>query len=530
MRLKHCPAVFPDNFFPHNDMLESRVIYQHSTSTLLVDPSRSIALNLFINGFSAGVPLCAGLGICGKCALIVHENPPGPSAKDYEFFSRADLTRGWRLGCSHYPQPGQTYEIPEAERQSEFFWSSKTAVSGLGIDVGTTSIKWGFRHECGQISSGQAMNPQMGAGPDIMSRLSFALENHHNHKFLQKLIIERADSILNLAGMEPGHACITGNPAMIYLMLGRDVSGLAVSPYALDYSGGSLETIGSSGFAAFIPKLWSPFAGADLSAGLEWILEAKKPLYPFLLADFGTNGELVLALSPEKYLVTSVALGPALEGIGLRFGSPFRQGTAAGFILNSQGIEPEGRWDKGRVSGSGYISLVGHLIRLNLLTAAGHFSPGKSPVARMIQQNIRDGRMYLGKNFFIDGRDVEEILKVKAAFSLAFGFLCAHAGIAPDELKTIFIAGALGEHANIKDLETLGFFPPGSSNKCCVAGNTALKGAVMLAGDESRQEQNILRARLVEPLNLGSDMNRFSEMFALHMQFNYPRQNTEFPS
>ena len=509
-------------------MLESRVIYQHSTSTLLVDPSRTLAWNLFMNGFSAGIPLCAGLGKCGKCALVFHDNAPIPSEKDYDYFSRADLDIGWRLGCSHYPQSGQTYEIPEAESFSEFFWSSKTRPEGLGIDIGTTFIKWGVKHECGQVSSGQAMNPQMGAGPDIMSRLSFACENSQNFRFIQRLVTEKTVSILSQAGIKTGHVCITGNPAMIYLLLGRDVSGLAVSPYVLEYSGGKFETVGSNGFAAFIPKLWSPFAGGDLSAGLDWILTEENPAYPFLLADFGTNGELVLGLSPHKYLVTSVALGPALEGIGLRFGSPFRQGTAAGFILNSQGIEAEGRWDTGRVSGSGYISLVGHLIRLKLLTVAGHFAPGKTPVAKRIQQNIRDGRMYLGKSFYIDGRDIEEILKVKAAFSVAFCFLCTRAGISPDELRTIYIAGALGEHANIKDLETLGFFPPGSSNKCCVVGNSALKGAVMLAGDESRQKQNILRARLVEPLNLGIDMDRFSKMFALHMQFNFPRHTAGF--
>ncbi len=463
------------------------------------------------------------MGTCGQCAVLFHGNSPRPSKKDCSCFTPRQLAQGLRLGCSHYPEPDQSLEIVSKQQQACFAWAGQEAPLCLGIDIGTTSVKWGFEHHKGLISQGLAINPQMGAGPDIMSRLSFAGENSANFMLLGRLLREELDSILDLSRVPEGRICVTGNPAMLHFLLGRDIAGLSVSPYSLDYSGGVSEYLGQRQVRAFIPSLWSPFVGADISAGLCWLLQEIKPAYPFLFADFGTNGELVLALSPDKYLTASVALGPALEGVGLRFGSPDREGVASGFVLSSRGIEPSGPWHGGKVSGSGYISLLAHLIRLKLISVSGLFSDqGLSPIARRISSNFKDGRLSIGGFFYLDGRDIESFLKVKAAFTLGLSFLCAQGGLSPDKLKAIHIAGALGQHSNLSDLETLGFFPPGSSQKSLVVGNTSLKGAVLLARDNNQRQVNINLARLVESINLGAQQEYLLSRFARHMTFEYP--------
>lgn len=502
-------------------MLTIQITHQHKSRKVTVDPSRTLAQNLFIQGFLKGVPLCSGIGSCGRCTIIFHNNPPVPSRKDHAHFSSQELEQGLRLGCVHYPRPEQSFELLGAEASRTFSWASQDNPVCLGIDIGTTSVKWCFKHADGQESLGEVMNPQMGAGPDIMSRMSFARENPQHRELLNRLLLEEINSVLDLGHVPDDRICVTGNSAMIHFLLDRDISGLSVAPYHLDYPGGTQEwLVYGAGF--FIPALLSPFVGADISAGLQWIVEAVRPCYPFLLADFGTNGELVLAISPDKYIATSVALGPALEGIGLRFGSPSGKGVATRFVLSGQGMDPGGSWHTGKVSGSGYISLLGHLIRLKLVSPSGHFTRGQSPIARKIFSGIRDGRLSLSRDFFLDGRDIEEILKVKAAFTLGLSFLCAQGNVSIDKLQAIYIAGALGQHSNLTDLESLGFFPPGSSHKSHVVGNTSLKGAILLACDKGRRQENANLARHVQPVNLGTEQEYASSRFARHMLFEYP--------
>ncbi|MFP4396965.1 MAG: ASKHA domain-containing protein [Desulfonatronovibrio sp.] len=503
-------------------MIKIQVTYRAESRAVPVDPSRNLAMNLFVQGFFKGVPLCGGLGNCGKCALIFSNSPPKPSPKDLEYFSPEKLQAGWRLGCSHYPAKNQEVKVPENEAAFDFVWSSSGKPVSLAIDIGTTSLKWAFVHNNFKISYGQTVNPQMGAGPDIMSRLSFARESPDNQNLLMNLLSRNLGTILDLGPVPDDRICVAGNPAMIHLLLGRDISGLSVSPYFLDYFGGSSEQLGRQIKKAFIPPLWSPFIGADISAGLFWILEKQKPDFPFLLADFGTNGELVLALSRDKYLATSIALGPALEGVGLRFGSPFQRGVASRFILDRQGVKTPDSWRTGKVSGSGYISLLALLLRLKLISVSGHFLPAQTPIARKIEEKIEAGRLNLTDGFYLEAHDIEEILKVKAAFTLALSFLCAQADLPVEKLQTIFIAGALGEHSNSSDLETLGFFPSGFSHKCQVLGNTSLKGAILLAADNSKRRKIVEQAQFIQPVNLSSNQEYISSRFAGHMAFEYP--------
>jgi uncharacterized 2Fe-2S/4Fe-4S cluster protein (DUF4445 family) len=79
--------------------------------------------------------------------------------------------------------------------------------------------------------------------------------------------------------------------------------------------------------------------------------------------------------------------------------------------------------------------------------------------------------------------DIEEILKLKAAFNLAFSRLLAEAGLMPADLASVRLAGAVAEHTRASDLERLGFLPAGLLPRVHVAGNTSLAGAELLATD-----------------------------------------------
>jgi len=81
---------------------------------------------------------------------------------------------------------------------------------------------------------------------------------------------------------------------------------------------------------------------------------------------------------------------------------------------------------------------------------------------------------------FFTGRDAPELLQVKAAFNLAFSRLLAEAGLGPDDVQTLYLAGALGEHVRPAALEELGFVPPGMQPRIRALGNTSLAGASLL--------------------------------------------------
>ncbi|WP_051617234.1 ASKHA domain-containing protein [Desulfonatronovibrio hydrogenovorans] len=495
------------------------------SETHTFDPGRTLALNLFVHGYYSGVALCSGIGNCGKCQVLFRSSSPAPTSKDLDFFSPWQIRQGMRLACSHFPGTGQHIEVFPQKQEEEPVPDILDSAAGAGIDIGTTSIKWKIFNSGGGGTSGKTINPQMGAGPDVMSRLSFASESSQNMGLLTGLIRSEIGAILNNAGYLGDDVCITGNPAMIYLLLGRDISGLSTAPYTLEYKAGQLEKLAGTSIQAYIPALFSPFVGADISAGLTYLLQCVRPEYPFLFADLGTNGELVLALSPDCLLATSVALGPALEGIGLRFGSPHARGVAARFVLTKDGLGLPEDW-KGRVSGSGYISLVAHLLRLKVLSAQGHFQNPVNPLASRVSTGIRDRRLWLGSDFFLGARDIEEILKVKAAFSLGLSFLCTRAGISPEMLKKVCIGGDLGRHADPADLETLGFFPSGTSHKCQILGNTSLLGAVLLAKRGDFRMENQRLGQWVESINMADDEEYLAGRFARHMIFDYPELGT----
>jgi uncharacterized 2Fe-2S/4Fe-4S cluster protein (DUF4445 family) len=117
-------------------------------------------------------------------------------------------------------------------------------------------------------------------------------------------------------------------------------------------------------------------------------------------------------------------------------------------------------------------------------------------------------------------RDVEELLKVKAACNLAVERLLAESGLRPPEVVTIFLGGALGSHLPPRHLEGLGFFPSGWAGRCRAAGNTSLAGArLFLALAEAREFAERLPER-TRVTDLVSDPG-FSRAFVSAMCFEY---------
>ena len=184
---------------------------------------------------------------------------------------------------------------------------------------------------------------------------------------------------------------------------------------------------------------------------------------PFLLADMGTNGEFVLArpprpdqdpADPPPLLAASVPLGPALEGVGLRCGGPAGPGGVTAFRAGPEGLTAVVSGGKDgdaprHICGTGYPSLIRLLLQSGLLDADGRFRPdapaepgplaiSARPPAASLRPDTAPGStgellLPLPGKLFLSAGDVEAVLQVKAAFSLAVERLLAEAGLAPTD-------------------------------------------------------------------------------------------------
>ncbi len=485
---------------------------------LLVSSDLTFSQALFMAGFFLTAPLCGGIGRCGKCLIRYLVPAPDATPVERDILPLEGLARGDRLACRHYPRPGDIIEV--LSLPCPRYTSTKGLHGkGLAVDLGTTTLKWALVSEA-LMTSGSEINPQMGGGSEVMSRIAFAARGAAQQEYLRQVVIERLETWFKEA-KEVESLVVVGNSAMMYLLLGLDLKGLASSPYRLSYHGDSMEQLSPLLPAAYIPPLIAPFLGADISAGLgSLLLDPAHPKYPFLFCDLGTNGEFVLALSPEEFLGASIPMGPALEGVGLRLGAPAGPGVITRFSLQPGGVKPWGAPAGNRMSGSGYLSLLALLFRLGLVNVSGGFEPPGTPLASRIVAETDKGRLMLRQGIVLDGKDVEEVLKVKAAFNLGVSKLLQEAGLSLVEVKRIVLAGALGEHISIDDLTTLGFLPVSAGNRTVTSGNTALGGAGRLLNNIRARRRTKEIAERIQVLDLAAAPD-FQASYIERMRFGF---------
>jgi uncharacterized 2Fe-2S/4Fe-4S cluster protein (DUF4445 family) len=479
--------------------------------------------------------------------------PPDPLPEDRRVFSPGELADGWRLGCRHQPAEGLRAELPSGIRPEPSApapspSSFRARPAFLAVDLGTTTLEWRLETpDRSLLCRGGRINPQMGAGSEVISRLAAAASERGRAR-LQDLVLSALIALVR--GAESGGEirvralCLAANPAMTALALGRDIGGLARAPYSLPCAGGNWERLPSLP-PIWTPPLLSPFVGGDISSGYASLaLDPQKagPDWPFLLADLGTNGEFLLALSPAECLVASVALGPALEGIGLSCGTEARPGAVTGFSFSARGLRPvffqeERASPAAGITGTGYLSLLHVLRRAGALTEDGRFSLARSPIlcrggmgASLSPQGEAmpprglggEGpgmpTLFLDDGLFLTAGDVEEILKVKAAFSLGLRRLLAETGLGAADLAQIYVAGSLGRFADREAWTSLGFFPPGIQARLTAVGNASLDGAALLLARARAREALLAWAGGVRTLDLASDPV-FVREFGAQMRF-----------
>ncbi len=530
---------------------------------------QTLAQAIWLSGKLPPRPLCSGLGSCALCKVRFMHAAPEALEIEKTLLSAQHITEGWRLACRHTMKSlastiGTNIDLSLFNTQTPHENSNvahttlnlkKAECSHgstfLAVDLGTTSLCWKALHhshtdqQIHTIAEGKCLNPQMGAGSDIISRLQMAMHKE-GIKTLSGLVRKQLQQICqNLPPIN--QICLAANTAMTAIFLEKDCTGLAHAPYSLPMAGNATYTIADLA-PIYIPPQLAPFVGGDISAGYAALLQEKNVAYPFLLADLGTNGEFILAIDEHTSFITSVPMGPALEGIGLTFGqmvhnftesipddfSDNTQGIVHKVSLNPQGLQAHTINNKapGRLCGTGYLSLIHALVRSHCIAVEGYFTPQSTtaPLFKKIAAhfNSHNNETIFNlwphddtKNIYLRATDVEEILKVKAAFSLAVQELLKTAHMRPADLQKIYISGAMGTHVQPTDLEGLGFIPEGIGKKITALGNTSLEGACILLIKPQEKARLQSFAKHCTHVELVQD-SLFTEKFMRHMQFSYP--------
>ncbi len=507
--------------------MKSILAHTHNGKSLEITPDqgRTLGQALFLGGLWPNVPLCAGLGRCGLCKVRFISEAPAPISEETKRFSANELAQGWRLSCLHPATPCEL-DIPEPPRSHKLRKTTQksTAPLSLAVDLGTTTVHWVAFNPAGSIAQGEELNPQIGLGSEVMARLAFAA-TQGGAELLRGRILKLIQEIIAFLPAPVKQLAVSGNPAMTALLLGLPTSRLATAPYELPDTCGREFNLAPDLPPAYIPPLFAPFVGADLSAGLVALhFSVPLPKTPFLLADLGTNGEFVLQL-PDETMVTSVPMGPALEGVGLSSGRTAAPGVITAFSLKPDGPSPlfgagEPESEPLGMTGTASLSLCALLLRNGLLEPSGQFAAGHTPLAQKIATRFTtfQGEPAFGvtDNIFLCASDVEEILKVKAAFNLA---LTALASGTNQTNLTLHLAGAIGEHVSLDDLERLGFLPPGLALQTLRAGNTSLAGTRLLLENPQARTwiESFDQPRVID---LASDPD-FGTLYLERMVFKY---------
>lgn len=379
---------------------------------------------------------------------------------------------------------------------------------GMAVDLGTTKIAASLTDLTTgkELSVAGALNPQIGYGEDVITRLAYAFRNKDGSRTLASEVRGSIDDLLGrlVAGagvkrMQVTDVCIVGNTAMTHLLLELPVRQLATSPYVaatkapVDVKARTLGVSCAPGAYVHILPCIGGFVGADHVAMI-LANHLDRADHTVIGIDIGTNTEIVLVNSGKKTMTSvSCASGPAFEGAHISDGMRAASGAIEAVFLSDTGciLKTVGGSAPVGLCGSGIIDAVAELRRCRMINSRGRLSKAN--------ERIREGRYgpeFLlasekqsgsGREVVITQQDVNEVQLAKGAIRAGVEILMEATDTDPKDVKEVIIAGAFGSFLNVENTLNIGLIPRLSNASCRQVGNAALVGARMAL--LSRQER-----------------------------------------
>ena len=411
--------------------------------------------------------------------------------------------------------------------------SAELTAYGAAVDIGTSKIiVYLMDLEKGRLVDQEALeNPQMRYGEDVITRITEALEEGPRLE-LTRLAAEGINELLatlcarqDIAARHLYDMVVVGNTAMHHLAIGLSPAGLSSAPFvpALDepvsFRAADLDiAMNPEGRVNFMPPI-AGFVGSDCLAVIAAThLEAKRK--PAIAVDIGTNTEIAL-VHDGQVSVTSCASGPAFEGYQITCGMKATEGAIERVHFAPDGrprtVKTIGGAAPVGICGSGVVDVLAGLIATGVVDATGLMQ------AHELVRRGAQGLEYLlaegehGEIVFTQ-RDVRALQLAKGAIATGWTLLLANAGVQPDELRHVFVAGAFGNYLDLDNALALGLLPRLPTDRVAFVGNAAGVGAQMALIDVRQRERIAALRRRIGFRELATD-ERFHEVFLREMSF-----------
>ena len=415
---------------------------------------------------------------------------------------------------------------------------------GLALDVGTTTIA-GYLCDLDTaevLDTASMMNPQIQFGEDVISRINYCYNDPAGLQRMESVLLEGLNTLIarstarvsdrigrTIRPEDIEDAAVCGNTCMHHLFLGLDPAALGSVPFtpanqhSLNIKARRLGLrINPAARVYFLPNI-AGFVGGD-NVAVILAEEPQKSDDVVLIIDMGTNGEVVIG-NRERMVCSSCscATGPALEGAQSEFGVRAAPGAIERVRIDPgtlavdykvvgrdawrQYSEPEAMQTRG-ICGSAALDTLAELFRAGIVRGSGAFDPGVA--TDRLRRNPDTGQnefvlarkeeTLIGRDIVITQNDIRQIQLAKAAIYTGCKLMLRRIGLErPERIK---IAGAFGNHIDIRRAEMLGLFPDCPVERVTAVGNAAGDGCRMALLDRKKRLEADRIARQVEYVEL----------------------------
>ncbi len=409
---------------------------------------------------------------------------------------------------------------------------------GMAVDLGTTKIAASlFDLTTGnELAVAGALNPQIGYGEDVISRLAYVSRTPDGGHALAVMVRNTLNDLLGELTEHAGvsrdqvaEICLVGNTAMTHVFMELPVQQLSMSPYvaatsaALDVKARDLGFAAAPGAYIHVLPGIGGFVGADhVAMILANNLDQAETVT--LGIDIGTNTEIALSKPGDAIMSVSCASGPAFEGAHISDGMRAAAGAIEAVEITATGVHLKTVDHAPAIGlcGTGIVDSVAELRRLSMINKRGRFNRQ--------HPRVREGRH--GAEFLLacpedtgsrqdvvmTQKDINEIQLSKGAIRAGLEILLDASGTAPADVHEVILAGAFGSYLNIHNAVEIGLFPRLPHAHYKQVGNAALVGAQRTLLSRRARERARQIARHTHYVEL-TTYPQFNRRFALGMLF-----------
>lgn len=416
-------------------------------------------------------------------------------------------------------------------------------IYGIAIDIGTTTVAAELVDMITgkELGSSSIINPQKKFGLDVLTRITYSLENPDIAiKNLQAEIVsginEMLDELCQKTQIEKQHIyeiTIAANCTMLHFLLGVNSESIGKSPYApafvkaKDIPAKSIGLDVNPSCRLYCLPSVSSYIGADIVAGA-YVCSLHKEKGNVLFIDIGTNGEIVLS-NKGKLLSCSCAAGPALEGMNISCGMRAAEGAIEDVEILEDSVflkiiadqEPVG------ICGSGILAVLRELLKTGIVKKDGSFVKKEKLDEhdyrqKFIKLNGKKREFILSEgneSLYITQSDIRQVQLAKGAILSGFYALLNKAGLTMQQLDKVVIAGQFGSHLPAESLTGTGILPTEVNEKLVYVGNSSKTGAYMALMSKNIKRELEEIAHNIDYMELGASEG-YERLFADCLIFN----------